>query len=369
MASRDYYKILGVSRDATDAQIRSAYRKLARKYHPDVNPDDKKAEDRFKEMAEAYAVLGDKEKRSQYDQRGPEGFSPGIDMSEVFRRARAGGVEGFDLGGLGSIFGDLFGGGPARGGRPAPTRGADLQAELTIAFEDAVRGVTLPLTVQRQGSCKTCGGSGQGVGAAGGPCRECGGTGSHQVAQGPLQFRSPCPHCGGTGAEPGPACPTCRGSGVTPRSESLTVRIPAGVDQDSKIRVAGVGQAGPGGGPPGDLYVRIHVKPHKLFRREGQALVATLPITLAEATLGAQVEVPTLDGTATMKIPSGTKSGQRFRIRGKGVPSRRKSGAGDLMVDIQIVPPKKIDKESRRLMEEFAERNPQAKLRSDLGRR
>ncbi len=297
MATKDYYEILGVARNAGDDAIRTAYRKLARKYHPDVNPGNKPAEERFKKVAEAYAVLSNQDKRQEYDARGPEGFSHGIDPSEIFRRARAGGTEPFDLS---SLFGDLFGG---MGGRPSMgRRGADAQASLAIDFEDSIRGVTLPLQFSRGGM-----------------------------------------------------------SAVEP----ITVRIPAGVSDGTRLRLAGKGGAGRGGAPAGDLYVRIQVRPHAIFRREGNAMICQVPLTLSEATLGGQVDVPTLDGTTTMSIPAGTKSGQRFRIKGKGVPGGRE-GSGPLYVDVQIVPPKEIDEESRELLEAFAQRNPQPELRAHL---
>jgi molecular chaperone DnaJ len=361
MAKKDYYAILGVGKDATGAQIRAAYKKLARKYHPDVNPGDKRSEERFKEIAEAYAVLSNKGKRAEYDRRGPEGFDLGFDPSEIFRRARAGGVEGFDFSfDLGSLFGDLFGGGGRRR-RRGPARGADAEASLDIDFEDAVRGVTLPLSVSRTAPCETCGGTGTRGG--GGTCSACGGRGRRQVAQGPLQFTTTCERCGGSGREPGPPCPECGGRGAVPRSESLQVRIPAGMADGSRVRIRGKGEAGPGGGHPGDLYVVIRVRPHPLFRREGDDLVADLPLTLSEAALGDRIEVPTLDGPATMTIPPGTRSGQRFRLRGKGAPRPGAAGRGDLYVVAQIVPPKDLDAESRDLLRRFAERNPQPDLR------
>jgi DnaJ-class molecular chaperone len=302
MASKDYYNTLGVSRDADEEAIRKAYKQLARKYHPDVNPGNKQAEERFKEIAEAYAVLGDKRKRQEYDVRGPEGFSPGVDPSEIFRRARAGGVDPFDLS---SLFGDLFGGG---GGRRTSwvRQGADAEAGLTIEFRDSVDGVTLPLQVKRGGS------------------------------------------------------------GGVSRTEAITVRIPAGVSDGTRLRITGKGEAGMGGGPPGDLYVRIQVRPHPFFRREGDAIVCRVPLTLAEAALGGKVIVPTPDGETTMTIPAGTHSGQRFRLKGKGIRKRR--GRGPLYVDIRIVPPKKLDAKSRDLLEEFARLNPQDDLRADLAK-
>jgi DnaJ-class molecular chaperone len=301
MASKDYYSTLGVPRDASDEAIRTAYRNLARKHHPDVNPGDSQAEERFKEIAEAYAVLADSTKRQQYDTRGPEEFSPGIDLSEFMRRARAGGANPIDLG---ALFGDLFSGG---GGAPFGSRarrGPDVEASLRIEFRDAVEGVTLPLQIQRS-------------------------------------------------------------DGGAPRPESITVRIPPGVSDGGRLRIAGKGQPGRGGGPPGDLYVRIQVRRHPFFRQEGEALICRVPLTVVEATLGGQVTLPTLDGETTMTVPAGTQSGQRFRIKGKGVPNRH-GKRGPLYVDVRIVPPKEVDAESRRLMEEFAQRNPQENLRARL---
>lgn len=297
MASKDYYSTLGVPRDATDEAIRTAYKNLARKYHPDVNQGDPQAEERFKEIAEAYAVLGDSKKRQQFDTRGPEGFSPGIDLSEFMRRARAGGANPIDLG---ALFGDLFGGGGRDPFGSRARRGQDVEASLRIEFRDAVEGVTLPLQIQ------------------------------------------------------GPGGP-----------EAVTVRIPPGVSDGGRLRIAGKGQPGSGGGPPGDLYVRIQVRAHPFFRQDGEILVCRIPLTLAEATLGGNITLPTLDGDTTMTIPAGTRSGQRFRIKGKGIPDRR-GGRGPLYVDVSIVPPRKIDDESRRLLEEFAQRNPQDDLRARL---
>ncbi len=301
MASKDYYSTLGVPRDASDEAIRTAYRNLARKHHPDVNPGDQQAEERFKEIAEAYAVLGDSGKRQQYDTRGPEGFSPGIDLSEFMRRARAGGANPIDLG---ALFGDLFSGGGGHPFGPRARRGPDVEATLRIEFRDAVEGVTLPLQIQRP-------------------------------------------------------------AGGAPRPESITVRIPPGVSDGGRLRIAGKGEPGRGGGPSGDLYVRIQVRPHPFFRKEGEALVCRVPLTVTEATLGGQVTLPTLDGDTTMTVPAGTRSGQRFRLKGKGILDRR-GGRGPLYVDVSIVPPKEIDDESRRLLEEFAQRNSQEDLRARL---
>ena len=304
MARKDYYEVLGVTKGADDTAIKAAYKKLARRYHPDLNKGNKAAEERFKEIAEAYAVLGTPEKRAEYDRRGPEGFDLGVDPSEFFRHVRSSGGGGGFQGSYGgfdlrSLFGDLFAGGTGRPGRPGgPMRGADAEASLTIEFEDAIRGITLPLSLNRAG-----------------------------------------------------------------RAEAITVRIPAGVDEGSRVRIPGKGQPGPGGGPAGDLYVQIGIRPHPRFRREGDHLVMELPLTVTEATLGGRIEVKTLDGRATMTIPPGTRSGQRFRLRGKGAPRPGSSGSGDLYVDVQIVPPKPLDDESRDLLRRFAERNPQHDLR------
>jgi curved DNA-binding protein len=303
MADKDHYKVLGIQPDASHDEVRKAYRRLAKEHHPDRQGGSKAAEERFKEIAEAYAVLGDSSKRQQYDTRGPGGFSPGVDFSEFRRRARAGGANPIDLG---ALFGDLFSGGG--GGRdpfgPRARRGPDVEATLSIEFRDAAEGVTLPLQIQS---------------------------------------------------------PTGRPS----RPGSITVCIPPGVSDGGRLRIAGKGGPGSGGGPPGDLYVRIKVRPHPFFRQEGETLVCQVPLTVAEATLGGQVTFPTLDGDTTMTIPVGTRSGQRFRIKGKGMPDRR-GGRGPLYVDVSIVPPKEIDAESRRLLEEFEQRNPQEDLRAQL---
>jgi molecular chaperone DnaJ len=336
MPRRDYYEVLGVKRDATEEQIRSAYRKLARKHHPDVNPGDKKAEDRFKEIAEAYAVLGNAEKRADYDRRGPEGFTPDFDISDLFRQARGGGwqtvdPEGAGLGGFGSILEEIFGGMRGGGAGRAAAAGIDSEAELTIDFEDAFRGATLPVAVRRQQPCPACHGSGRRAG--GGPC------------------------------------PECHGAGAVETTESLSIRIPAGVEDGARIRVPGRGQGGRGGAPAGSLYVRVHIRPHPVFRRQGDDLICEVPITFEEAAVGGSIEVPTMDGAATIRVPPATRSGQRIRLKGKGAPHPRRASRGDLFVDVQIVPPGDVDETSRRLLRELSEHHPQSDLRPDRRRR
>lgn len=332
MPRRDYYEILGVKRDASEDQIRAAYRKLARKHHPDVNPGDKKAEDRFKEIAEAYAVVGNAEKRAEYERRGPEGFTPDFDISDLFRQARGGGWQTVDRGaagggGLGSILEEILGG--FGGGSRVVTPDPDTEAELTIDFEAAFRGATLPVAVRRQ---------------------------------------QPCPVCRGSGRAGGGACPECRGSGASERTDSLSIRIPAGVEDGARIRVPGRGRDGHGGARAGSLFVRIHIRPHAVFRRQGNDLICEVPITFQEAAVGGSVEVPTMDGAATIRVPPGTRSGQRFRLKGKGAPHPRQTSRGDLFVDVQIVPPGDLDETSRRLLQELSDRNPQHDLRPDRKR-
>ncbi len=343
MAKKDYYELLGVSRGATEDEIKKAYRKLARKHHPDVNPGDKAAEERFKEISEAYAVLSDPEKRKQYDTLGHAAFGEGGPTWEGF--GGAGGSPfgaGFDFS---DLFGDLFGGRPGTG--PAgPRKGADLEYEMEIAFREAVFGAEKEIAYRRSAPCDTCGGTGTRAGSGGGRCPQCGGTGTVRTSRGPLAIQQTCSRCRGTGHLPGPPCAACGGHGATPKSERIRVRIPAGVDDGSRIRVSGKGEAGPGGGPAGDLYIRVRVRPDRRFRREGPNLVTTVDVPVIDAILGGTVEVPTLDKPVRMKVPAGTQDGRRFRLRGKGVP-----GKGDLYAEVRIKIPKKIDPEVRKTLE------------------
>jgi molecular chaperone DnaJ len=353
--AKDYYQVLGVARSTALADIKKAYRKLARKYHPDLNPGDKTAEARFKEIQEAYAVLSDPKKRSQYDQFGragdmPPGAGPG--------RPGGPGFEGFDFSGSGSStfrdFFDLFGGG--RGAEPAmggPERGEDLHYTMEISFEDAIHGVQTRIRVNRLASCETCGGHGRTSGSRKRPCPACGGSGRGTVQRGFMKFSGACQACGGTGQSPGEECRACQGQSAVPKSDLISVRIPSGVDNGSKVRVPGRGNAGRNGGPPGDLYIVIEVTPHASFKREGAMISVKVPITVPEATLGAKIEVPTLWGKTTIRLPPGTKSGQKFRIKEQGAPLTGRKGRGDEYAEVYIVPPPFDNQRIREMMKEL----------------
>ena len=353
--AKDYYQVLGVARSTALADIKKAYRKLARKYHPDLNPGDKTSEARFKEIQEAYAVLSDPKKRSQYDQFGragdmPPGAGPG--------RPGGPGFEGFDFSGSGSStfrdFFDLFGGG--RGAEPAmggPERGEDLHYTMEISFEDAIHGVQTRIRVNRLASCETCGGHGRTSGGRKRPCPACGGSGRGTVQRGFMKFSGACRACGGTGQSPGEECRACQGQSAVPKSDLISVRIPSGVDNGSKVRVPGRGNAGRNGGPPGDLYIVIEVTPHASFKREGATISVKVPITVPEATLGAKIEVPTLWGKTTIRLPPGTKSGQKFRIKEQGAPLTGRKGRGDEYAEVYIVPPPFDNQRIREMMKEL----------------
>jgi molecular chaperone DnaJ len=349
---KDYYAVLGVPRNASPADIKKAYRKLAQQYHPDSAKNDPAAEERFKEVSAAYDVLGDEKKRREYDQV--------RDMaSSGFRGGGPGGGRvrfedlGFDVGGIGDLF-DLFGGaGFGRGGARQGPRGADLAAEVEVSFEDALAGTTIPLRVTGNAPCGTCGGSGARPGTQPQTCVQCGGTGQVAVDQGLFSMARPCPRCGGRGQVIEDPCPTCGGSGSTLATRALRVKIPAGVEDGARIRLAGRGEVGPGG-RAGDLFVTVRVRPHRLFGRRGSDLTMNLPVTYPEAALGAQVKVPTLNGAVTLKVPSGTRSGRTFRIRGKGAP-RRGGGRGDLLVTVQVEVPSRLSKEERQLLKRLQE--------------
>ena len=355
--AKDYYQVLGVARGAVLADIKKAYRKLARKYHPDLNPGDKAAEARFKEIQEAYAVLSDPKKRSQYDQFGaagetPPGAGPGS--------RGAPGFEGFDFSDYGSstfrdFFENMFGGGgrAAAAAAGGPERGEDLQYTMQIGFEDAIHGVQTRIRVNRLAACEPCGGRGHVHGARKRPCPACGGSGRSTVQRGLMKFSASCPACAGTGEAPGEECRTCRGQGAAAKSDLISVRIPAGVDNGSKVRVPGRGNAGRNGGPPGDLYIVIEVAPHPFFKREGADISVRVPITVPEATLGSKVEVPTLWGKTTIRIPPGTRSGQKFRIKDQGAPQAGRKVRGDEFAEVYIVPPPFDDERVREMMKEL----------------
>jgi molecular chaperone DnaJ len=355
---KDFYAALGVTKDASAAEIKKAYRTLARELHPDKNSGDKAAEERFKEVSEAYAVLSDPQKRAEYDEqralfgsggfrRGPNGFGRTVDLGDLF-----GGGGG---GGFGDLFGGFFGGGG--GGRArGPRRGGDVETEVTLAFAEAVRGVTVPLRLASPHACRTCNGSGARPGTSPRTCGTCGGSGAVSVNQGPFSLSQPCRDCRGRGRIVDDPCPDCRGTGTATRERTLTVRIPAGVSDGQRIRLAGRGTPGEGGAPAGDLFVVAHVTPHPVFGRRGDHLTVTLPVTFAEAALGAEVPVPTLDGTVTLKVPPGTASGRTFRVKGRGVS--RPGHTGDLLVTVEVVVPQKLSAKARKALETLAAETP-----------
>jgi molecular chaperone DnaJ len=344
MAERDYYKILGVGRGASKDDIRNAYRKLARKYHPDLNPGNKEAEGKFKDLSVAYDVLSDEKKRKLYDEFGEAGLAAGFDAEkartyEQWRQqsARAGGPEAFDTDDLGDLFGGLgniFRRGPRA---PAgPQRGADIESSMEIDFLDAVRGFQTAITLERPVSCDVCHGSGTKAGTAPTACPQCGGSGSVAVAQGPLQFRQTCPRCLGSGKLPGDPCTVCGGSGRVMRAETIRVNIPPGADPGKRIRLRNKGEAGIRGGPAGDLFITPRIRPHPLLTRAGRDLSMDLPITVSEAVRGANIDVPTPVGTIKVKVPAGAQSGQQLRIKGKGVAAHGQTAGGDLYLRLMV---------------------------------
>jgi molecular chaperone DnaJ len=362
----DFYSILGISRSAKAAEIKKAYRRLARKIHPDVNPGDKSAEERFKKIQEAYEVLSDPKKRAVYDQYGfysenfkeqaagqgsgfSQGFSQGFDFS------------GMDFGQSGQssfrdVFSEIFGGG-ARSRPTGPTRGQDIEQQLNISFIESIHGLSARMTINRHNACSACEGSGIDRSAGQQTCPRCQGTGQESKAHGFMRFSGPCKTCGGTG-KIGGRCPSCGGSGSIPFQETVTVRIPPGVANGFRMRVPGKGYAGRLGGPPGDLYLIISVRPHEFFRREGNDIVCTVPITFTEAALGTKIEVPSIEGKTLLRIPPGTQSGQKFRLRGKGAPSLRGEVRGNQIVEVRVIVPKVADERSKEILKELARLNP-----------
>jgi molecular chaperone DnaJ len=367
MAKEDYYAILGVPRDAKEPEIKKAYRRLARRNHPDVNPGDKSAEERFKRIQEAYDVLSDKKKRTMYDQYGfySENFKeptggPGRGFSDF---ARGFDFSGTDFAGSGEssfrdIFSDLFGGGAPRGGPGDAEKGQDMEHHLNVSFEEGIRGIAARLTVDRSETCSTCQGFGTERLRGQQVCSRCQGSGQEIKSHGVMRFSGPCRACGGTGRIGG-QCATCAGLGVVPIRESLTVRIPPGVDNGHRMRVPRKGGAGRFGGPPGDLYLIISVRPHEFFRREGNDITCTVPITVTEAALGTKIEVPTLEGKTLLRIPPGTQGGQKFRLRGKGAPSLRGDVHGNQIVEVRVVVPRIADERSKEILRELARLNPE----------
>jgi molecular chaperone DnaJ len=372
MAKQDYYEVLGVKRNAKPEEIKKAYRRLARKFHPDVNPGDKASEERFKLTTEAHDVLSDPKKRTVYDRFGQ--YSDNL-ADAAARGATPGGghsaapgfdFTGFDWGaatssGGGSsfrdIFSDLFGATKEREPpRPQPKRGADIEMPLALSFEEAIKGLTTNIIVNRSEQCPRC----TGAGDIGGPvmvCSTCKGSGQVQRAGGRLRFSQECPDCEGTGRRRSP-CSLCKGKGTIPKTETVKVRIPAGVETGSRVRIPGKGEGGRLGAPPGDLHIITNVGPHKHFTRKGDNIYVTVPITVPEAALGAKIEVPTVEGKAQLRIPPGTQSGQKFRLRQRGAPSLRNPGAhGDQFIEVQVTLPKVISEETKELLRQYGKMN------------
>ncbi len=373
---KDYYDTLGVARGADTEEIRKAYRKLARKYHPDLNPGDKAAEERFKKVQEAYDILSDDNKRKVYDQYGfysdnipPNGGGPaggaggpnfgGFDFNEFLRQQQAAGAGGRTAENEGFGFRDIFSqffnrekGGTRQAARE-PERGADLEYGLNVDFWQSIRGTQVKLAISRQEVCETCHGTGS-AGSSVAVCPECDGTGNVTQMAGAMKFNLTCPRCGGSGRLKN-ACPTCRGEGVIARPDTVEVRIPQGVASGSRLRVAGKGNAGVGGAPAGDLYITIRVEAHPFFKRNADNIEVTVPLSVSEAGLGAKIEVPTIDGRALLKIPQGTQNGQKFRLREKGVFNARKNSRGDEIVEVALQSPDVHDERTRELLRELAQ--------------
>jgi molecular chaperone DnaJ len=363
---KDYYGILGVAKDASHDEIKKSYRRLARANHPDANPEDPQAERRFKEVGEAYAVLGDEAKRREYDEIRRLGAS-GFGFPGGAGAGPGGGFGNFEGGDLGDLLGQIFGaaggggmGGPfgagtAGRGRSRPRKGPDLGADVHLTFEDALAGVRTTLRITGDGACETCGGSGAAPGTTPSTCSVCGGRGQVTVDQGPFSFAQPCNACGGRGQRIDTPCTTCDGSGRVVKPRQLTVRIPAGVKDGAVIRVPGRGGPGAGGGPSGDVLVTVHVAAHPRFGRRGDDVTLDVPISYSEAALGAKVTIPTPGGaTRTIKVPSGTASGRTFRLRGEGAP-KRGGGAGDLLATVRIQVPTKLSRDQKRVLQELAQ--------------
>ncbi len=365
MAKKDYYEVLGVNRDASEDDLKKAYRKLAMKWHPDRNPDNPKAEEHFKEAKEAYEVLTDAQKRAAYDQFGHAGVDPS-----------AGAGAGAGFGGFsdafGDIFGDIFGGGGGGGGgrqRSTVFRGADLRYNLEVSLEDAARGTETRIRIPAMEECETCHGNGAKPGTQPTTCTTCGGHGQVRMQQGFFSIQQTCPRCHGTGKMVASPCATCSGSGRVKKQKTLAVKIPAGVDEGDRIRLSGEGEAGVNGGPSGDLYVVMQIKPHSVFTRDHNDLHCEMPISFTIAALGGEIEIPTLDGYAKIKIPGETQSGKVFRLRGKGIKGVRSSSHGDLQCHVVIETPVSLTSRQKELLQEFdaisskdqARHNPRAK--------
>jgi molecular chaperone DnaJ len=353
VSKRDYYEILEVSRTATDQEIKSSYRRLALKFHPDRNQGDQKAEERFKEAAEAYAILSDGDKRARYDRFGHAGVggaAQGFDPSQF---------TGFEdiFGGLGDIFG--FGGRQ----RSGPQRGADLRYDLEIQFEQSAKGAETHIQIPRHETCETCKGNGAAPGTSPTTCPQCKGAGQLRYQQGFFTVARTCGQCRGAGKVIAKPCPTCRGNGTIEQTRKLTVKIPAGIAAGQRMRLAGEGEAGTRGGPPGDLYVVIFVREHEFFQRDGNNLHCTVPLAFTTLALGSEIKVPGIDGEEALKIPESTQTGTTFRLRGKGMPDVSGRGRGDLLVTVQAITPKKLSKDQKKLLEQLAATLPEQKVK------
>jgi molecular chaperone DnaJ len=342
MSKRDYYEVLGVTRNASEPEIKKAYRRIAMKYHPDRNSEDAQATDKFKEAAEAYEVLSDAEKKSAYDRFGHAGVDPQM----------GGGGGGFsDI--FGDVFGDIFGGGGGRG--RGPQRGSDLRYNLNVSLEDAVRGTTVSIKIPTLASCDQCDGSGAKKGSSPTNCGTCGGSGQVRMQQGFFAVQQTCPQCRGRGKVIADPCQKCRGQGRVEKQKTLSVKVPPGVDNGDRIRLSGEGEASPDGGMPGDLYVQIAVNEHPIFERDGRHLYCEVPISIVDAALGGELEVPTLDGRVKLKVPAETQTGKLFRLRGKGVKPVRGGPLGDLLCRVVVETPVKLTRRQKELLEEFQE--------------
>jgi molecular chaperone DnaJ len=365
MAKRDYYEVLGVAKNATEDEIKKSYRKLAMKHHPDRNPDDKSAEEKFKEAKEAYEMLSDAQKRAAYDRFGHAGVDP---------NAGGGGGAGFNGGfaeAFGDIFGDIFGGaaGGARGGRSNAFRGADLRYNMELSLEQAANGFATDIRVPAWENCDVCGGSGAKPGTKPKVCATCGGSGAVRMAQGFFSIQQTCPTCHGSGRVIANPCQNCHGDGRIKHNKVLEVSIPAGIDEGQRIRLAGKGEPGVNGGPPGDLYVEIRITPHEVFQRDGDDLHCEVPISIATAVLGSEIEVGTLKEKVTINIPEGTQSGKTFRLRGKGIKGVRSNYPGDLYCHVRVETPVRLTEKQKKLLRDFdasireggAKHSPQAK--------
>ena len=363
MAKRDYYEVLGVNRDASDDDIKKSYRKLAMKWHPDRNPDNPKSEENFKEAKLAYEILSDTKKRAAYDQFGHAGVDPS---------AMAGAGAGAGFSGFGDVFSDIFGeifGGAGRTGRSSVFRGADLRYNLEIALEQAAKGFETRIRIPTMAECATCKGSGAKPGTQPQTCSSCRGAGQVRVSQGPFSIQQTCPRCHGTGKMIANPCTTCSGAGRVKHQKTLQVRIPSGVDEGDRVRLTSEGEPGVNGGPPGDLYVQVHIKPHPVFQRDHDDLHCEMPVSFSIAALGGDIDIPTLDGTARIKVPAESQSGKTFRLRGKGIKGVRSDFPGDLFCHVVVETPVNLTDRQRELLREFetisqgdaARHNPRSK--------